>query len=217
MTREDGEGWTILKLTSPSGLNKLGRRTLELLYSEVVSALNSDCRCLAITGEGRSFAVGADLREVAILTPDSARDFSNLANRLFRLLENSQAVTVAGIDGFCLGGGLDLALSADWRLATTESMFGHPGADLGLITGFGGTQRLPRLIGRQNAAMWLLSGKRIRAAEAYEKGFLQEVCPQERFGEFFMERIERFSTAPAEWIREVKRAFRYGSEGLSLI
>ena len=213
VTGESGEGWFVLRLSSPTGLNKLGMETLELLYQEVLVALSGDCRCLALVGEGGSFAVGADLREVSRLTPRKAREFSDLGNRIFRLLESSASIVVAGIDGFCLGGGLDLALCADWCLATTRSVFAHPGADLGIITGFGGTQRLPRLIGRSRASMWLFSGKRIRAAEAYGSGLLQEICPQGQFTDHLMARIRHFSAMPASWLRGVKYGFRYCSEG----
>jgi enoyl-CoA hydratase len=133
VTKEVGEGWSMLKLSAPSGLNRLGTVTLRNIYAELNSALSGDCRCLAIVGMGRSFAVGADLREIGQMGSAEAREFSGLGNSIFRLLENGKAVVVAGIDGFCLGGGLDLALSADWRIATNRSVFGHPGADLGII------------------------------------------------------------------------------------
>jgi enoyl-CoA hydratase len=145
--------------------------------------------------------------------PGEARKFSDLGNRIFRLLEDCTAVIVAGIDGFCLGGGFDLALAADWRIATDRSVFGHPGADLGLVTGFGGTQRLPRLIGRNRAAGYLFTGERIRAAKAYRDGVLQEICPDESFEEFLMARVEHFRDMPLKWIAGAKQNFRYGYEG----
>ena len=128
----------VITLSSPDGFNRLGTQVLESLRSEVERALEGNCRCLGITGKGKSFAVGADLRELSALSPEPARALSDLANGVIRLLENSGVPVVAGIDGFCLGGGLDLALGADWRLASSTSVFGHPGADLGIITGFGG-------------------------------------------------------------------------------
>ncbi|UCG38198.1 MAG: enoyl-CoA hydratase/isomerase family protein [bacterium] len=209
-----GDGWASVLLSSRRGLNKLGTGTLRPLLAELRSCLVPECRCLAIVGEGGSFAVGADLREIGGLTPTDARTFSDLGNGIFRLLERSASVVVAGIDGFCLGGGLDLALAADWRMASTRSVFGHPGADLGLITGFGGTQRLPRLIGQRRAARWLLSAERVPAGEAYREGFLQEICRPEQFEERLMSRIQRFAAMPAERIREVKLQLRHGSDRL---
>ena len=122
-------------------------------------------------------------------------------------------MVVSGIDGFCIGGGLDFALAADWRLATTRSVFGHPGADLGLITGFGGTQRLPRLIGSKRAAAWFYSAARISAFEAYEAGLLQEVTPDHDFENAFMGRIRAFAALSPEWIRETKYRLRHCGYG----
>jgi enoyl-CoA hydratase len=213
VTKEAGEGWSLLELSTPSGLNRLGTETLKSLYAELTAALSGGCRCLAIVGRGKSFAVGADLREMGQMGSREAREFSDLGNCIFRLIESSEAVVVAGIDGFCLGGGLDLALSADWRLATDRSLFGHPGVDLGIVTGFGGTQRLPRLIGRHRAAIWLFTGARIRAAEAYKEGVIQEVCSPAAFQDSLRTRIEQFAVRPVQWISGVKYSLRYGSEG----
>ena len=175
-------------------------------------ALASNIRCLGITGEGGSFAVGADLNEIGDLTPSTARAFSQQGNRIFRLLERSDTAVVAGIDGFCLGGGLDLALAADWRVASERSVFGHPGADLGLITGFGGTQRLPRLIGQRAAARYLYTAQRMDAEEAYQQGLAQEVCPSEHFEECFRKRVTAFTDIEPELFREIKRTLAAGSD-----
>ncbi|HDL52412.1 MAG TPA: enoyl-CoA hydratase/isomerase family protein [Proteobacteria bacterium] len=193
-----GDGWAVVRLITPGGLNKLGSSTLESLR-DVLGSLLADpgVRCVAILGEGGSFAVGADLREILRLDPRSAREFSLLGYSVFRIMEQSGTVVVAAIDGFCLGGGLDLALAADWRLGTDRSTFGHPGSDLGLITGFGGTQRLPRLIGGRAALAWALESRRVKADEALRSGLLQEVCAPEEFGTRLEERIQHFLSLPA--------------------
>lgn len=209
VTTKRGEGWALINLSSPAGLNKLGSDTLAGLLEEIRANLTDSCRCLGITGEGDSFAVGADLNEIGDLTPATARGFSDLGNTIFRTLENSDTMIVAGIDGFCLGGGLDLALAADWRIATSRSVFGHPGADLGLITGFGGTQRLPRLIGARRAASWFYSAGRVSASEAREAGFLQEIVSDRDFKDVLMKRIRTLAGLTPDWIRNVKRSFRY--------
>lgn len=195
----------VITLSSRDGLNRLGARVLDSLGSAVEKALVGNCRCLGITGKGRSFAVGADLRELAVLSPEAARALSNLANGVIRLLENSMVPVVAGIDGFCLGGGLDLALGADWRLASSTSVFGHPGAGLGIITGFGGTQRLSRLIGSGRARQWILTGSRVTAAQAHDAGFLQELCPPEEFHSAFEKRMEALAALPRQRVWEVKK------------
>jgi len=205
---EKGEDWALLSLRSPAGLNKLGTSTLGPLLQEIRACLSPGLRCLGITGEGGSFAVGADLREIADLTPAAAREYSDLGNTIFRLLENSPVIVVAGIDGFCLGGGLDLALAADWRLSSPRSVFGHPGADLGLITGFGGTQRLPRLIGSSKAFTWLCTAGRVSASEAHREGLVQELSDEDDFRELLMERIRAFTVLPEDWLSSVKGGFR---------
>jgi enoyl-CoA hydratase/carnithine racemase len=187
---------------------------LESLYGEIREVLSEGgCRCLGITGEGRSFAVGADLEEVSRLTPPSAKTLSDLANGTFRLLEGADFAVVAGVDGFCLGGGLDLALAADWRMASSSSVFGHTGADLGIITGFGGTQRLGRLVGERRSFMWISTASRLGAREAYCAGFLQEVCSPERFRDAFENRVKTFSRLSVEWVRAVKSGFRNFGDG----
>ena len=209
VSTERGPGWAIVRLSSRGGLNKLGTETLTGLKREVLAALTfPDIRCLALTGEGKSFAVGADLREISRLTPHTAREFSDFGNSIFRALERSGVFVIAGIDGFCLGGGLDLALAADWRLGTDRSVFGHPGADLGLITGFGGTQRLPRLVGPRRALSWLLTAERVSGEEAYRHGFLQELCRGEDFGARFQGVVERFASEPMARLLECKMMLR---------
>jgi enoyl-CoA hydratase len=211
VTTVRGESWALISLRSPAGLNKLGTGTLVPLLEEIKASLSQGLRCLGLTGEGGSFAVGADLKEIGGLTPATAREFSDLGNTIFRLLENADTMIVAGIDGFCLGGGLDLALAADWRIATARSVFGHPGADLGLITGFGGTQRLPRLIGVSRAVNWLCTAGRFSASDARMAGLIQEMTTEDDFKEILMNRIRGFNALSPEWIRDVKRGFRgYG-------
>lgn len=212
VTREKGDGWDLITLSSPAGLNKLGSDTLVPLQEQITSAISGGCRCLGITGTGGSFAVGADLREIGSLTPATARRFSDLGNSIFRTLECADVMVVAGVDGFCLGGGLDLALAADWRTASSRSVFGHPGAQLGLITGFGGTQRLPRLIGTGRARKLLYTAERINAGEAYVAGLIQEMSSDDEFQEVLMKRIRTFAGLTPEWIREVKQGFRYGGD-----
>jgi len=203
-----GEGWAVVRLSSPDGLIRLGAATLRSLKGEVEGILSGDSRCLGILGEGRSFAVGADLGEMALLSPRSAGALSDLANGVIRLLENCTIPVVAGIDGVCLGGGLDLALGADWRIASSSSVFGHPGADLGIITGFGGTQRLPRLAGQCRARGWVFSAARFGAPEAYASGLVQELCTRDEFPAAFEKRVKTFAGMPQKWLREWKAALR---------
>lgn len=198
----------MIRLSTPDGLNRLGTETLKTLRDRIRDLTSHPgLRCLTLVGEGGSFAAGADLRELLRLTPAQAREFSDLGNSIFRSLENSSALVVAGIDGFCLGGGLDLALSADWRLASDRSVFGHPGAELGLVTGFGGTQRFPRLVGERKALSLLMSARRITARQAYAYGLVQEVCEPDEFESRTEDTIRRFASFREADIVEIKRRF----------
>ncbi len=132
---------------------------------------------IVITGTDRAFATGADLAEVRSLTPASALPFSGIGQRLFRFIERFPKPVVAAIRGYCLGGGLDLALACHIRIAATDAVFGHPGGSLGIMTGFGGTQRLPRLIGRARAMEMLTTGRNIAAEEARAWGLVSLVVP----------------------------------------
>lgn len=136
----------------------------ESLFCGVVIAANCE-----------SFATGADIEELGALDGIAARDFSQAGQTLFNQIERFPLPVVAAIRGFCLGGGLDLALACRARVATYDSSFGHPGGSLGLITGWGGTLRLPRLVGKAQALQMLLTGERIPATQALTLGLVDEL------------------------------------------
>ena len=147
-----------------------------------VLARASELRAAVLTGTGKCFAAGAELEEVAALTPHEALRFSALGQSVMRALERSAKPIVAAIRGFCLGGGFDLAMACHLRVAATDAVFGHPGGSLGILTGWGGTQRLPRLLaraGRSRALEALTTGRRIAADEAYAWGLVNRLAPPE--------------------------------------
>ncbi len=198
-------GYAVLRFSSPAGLNRLGTELLDTLFLHTAKYLaDPELRCLVIQGVGGSFAVGADLNEILNLDPASARLFSDLGNSIFRAIERSSTAVIAAIDGYCLGGGLDLALAADWRISTQRSVFGHPGADLGVITGFGGTQRLSRLIGHKKSLEMFFSARRVKAQEAYLTGLVQELCSEEDFESRLTARIEHFLNMESSSIGDLK-------------
>jgi enoyl-CoA hydratase/carnithine racemase len=132
---------------------------------------------VVIAANSRSFATGASLEEVASVEGVSARDFAQAGQILFNHIADFPLRIVAAIRGYCLGGGLDLALACHARVATYDASFGHPGASLGLITGWGGTQRLTRLIGRAAATQLLLTTERLPASQALTLGLVDELVP----------------------------------------
>jgi len=130
---------------------------------------------LIIIGNDRFFSAGADLNEIAALSGAAAYDFAQMGQRLMTLVDDFPAPVIAAIRGHCMGGGLDLALACDLRIAAPDAGFGHRGAALGIMTGWGGTQRLPRLIGYARALQMLVAADHVSAARAFEIGLVQQI------------------------------------------
>ena len=176
LVEERGGGIAVIRINRPSRKNSLSVSTLSHLETafKTLSA-RDDVGAVIFTGAGDVFASGADIRELQALTPDSARDFARRGQNLFRGIAESRQLTVAAVNGYCMGGGLDLALACRVRVAAHGAVFAHPGARLGIITGWGGTQRLPRLIGAARALEMFTTARRLSAAEALEFGLADEL------------------------------------------
>ena len=156
----------VLRLLSSDGTNRLTRaRVLALTAAIDELALRAPAR-LVIAGNAHFFSAGADLHEINVLTGPEALRFAQMGQRLMRSLAEFPATTIAAVHGYCMGGGLDLALACDRRIAAPHALFGHRGAALGLITGWGGTQRLPRLVGKARALQMFLAAEKVHAAQA---------------------------------------------------
>jgi enoyl-CoA hydratase/carnithine racemase len=130
---------------------------------------------VVIAASAQSFATGAAIEEVAAVEGVAARQFAEMGQALFNQIAHFPLPVVAAIRGYCLGGGLDLALACHARVATYDTSFGHPGASLGVMTGWGGTQRLPRLVGKAAALQILLTAERIPATQALTLGLVDEL------------------------------------------
>jgi enoyl-CoA hydratase len=179
VTRLDG-AIAIIRFNRPRQRNPLSISTLNDLESTLLELLpRADVKALIFTGTADVFASGANIRELAQLDSVSALRFSQLGQRLFQTIADARQQTIAAINGYCMGGALDLALACDVRVASIDAIFAHPGTRLGIITGWGGTQRLPRVIQRGRALELLLTGRRITSAEALEMGLVSRVsdCP----------------------------------------
>lgn len=131
---------------------------------------------LIIAGYDRFFSAGADLNEISALSGPAAYEFAQLGQRLMRAVADYPALTIAAISGYCMGGGLDLALACDLRICAPNAIFGHRGAALGIMTGWGGTQRLPRLIGRARALQMFLTAEKLHAPEALRIGLVDRIA-----------------------------------------
>ena len=169
----------LLELARPEQLNVLDERALSELELVLEHLQERGVKAVVLTGQGRAFAAGADVKAMAEMDPGSARAFSLKGNEVFLQLEKHPAIFVAAVNGYALGGGMELALACDLRLASSRAVFAQPEIGLGIIPGFGGTQRLPRLIGPARAKEWILTGKRYTAQEALEAGLVMEVVESE--------------------------------------
>ena len=171
---------TVLTVHRPDVLNALNRETLGEL-ERCARAFRDDPGqgALIVTGSGeKSFVSGADIQELALLDPRGAEEISRLGQRVFDLLEQAGKPVIAAVNGYAFGGGCELALACHLRLASDNAVMGLPEVGLGIIPGYGGTQRLPRLIGKGRALELILTGRRVKADEAERLGLVNRVVPR---------------------------------------
>lgn len=166
----------LIQFTRPEIRNPLSVFVLESL-NEILNDIESrkNLEKIIFTGKDDVFASGADLREIAEITKVTATEFALRGQNLMRKIESSSKETIAAINGFCFGGALDLALCCKKRIASPNAVFSHPGANLGIMTGWGGTQRLPRLVGEAMALKLFFLAKRVDAIEALRIGLIDEI------------------------------------------
>lgn len=165
---------TVLRLVSRDGTNRLTRERV-LALTACIAQLARDARPLIIAGNEKFFSAGAELAEIAALTGPAAYEFSKMGQALMDAVDRFPATVIAAVGGYCMGGGLDLALACDLRIAHPRAVFGHRGAALGLITGWGGTQRLPRLVGKARALEMFVAAEKVTATRALEFGLVNEL------------------------------------------
>jgi enoyl-CoA hydratase len=166
----------IVTFTQPAKMNALSQDVFVELWDLISSiAEEKEVRALIFTGEGRAFVAGADINEMSKMDVMQAYERMVVAHRCFDGLESLKIPVIAAINGFALGGGCELAMACDIRIASKEAKFGQPEVNLGIIPCYGGTQRLPRLIGKGNAMKMIFTGNFIDSTEAYRIGLVQEV------------------------------------------
>ena len=173
---EARSSFAIIRFNRPAERNPLSIATLEELERAVAGLIaRTDLKAIIFTGTGDVFASGANIRELRTLTRVTAKEFSKRGQRLFQKIADAPQLTIAAINGYCMGGALDLALACDIRCASPRAVFAHPGARLGIITGWGGTQRLPRLIGAARALEMFTTARRVGSHEALEIGLVSRI------------------------------------------
>jgi len=174
------DGVATITISRPQALNALNSqffREMDAMVAELKA--RGDVKVVIITGEGKAFVAGADIAEMAGKSQAQAREFSQVGQKTFRSLELLDKPVIAAVNGFALGGGCELAMACDFRIASTKAKFGQPEVNLGLIPGYAATQRLPRLAGLGNALYLLLTAEMITAEEALRVGLVQKVVEPE--------------------------------------
>jgi enoyl-CoA hydratase/carnithine racemase len=170
----------ILQLVSADGTNQLEMGRITALHGAIeelrADAENGSLKRLIITGNQKFFSAGADLNEVSRLSGPEAFEFSRTGQVLMLAVDRFPVPVIAAIQGYCMGGGMDLALACDCRIAAPNAIFGHRGASLGVMTGWGGTQRLPRLIGKARALQMFLLAEMVPVKEALRIGLVNKVA-----------------------------------------
>ena len=166
----------LVRLNRPSERNPLSIATLQALRAELPKWFAFDrIKSVIFTGTDDVFASGANIRELVTLDSRTAPEFAELGQGLLNDIAATRQTTIAAINGYCMGGGIDIALACDMRIASANAKFAHPGARLGIITGWGGTQRLPRLIGKTRALEMFLTTRTLGANEALLTGLVDHV------------------------------------------
>ena len=207
---EHNDGITVMTISAPKSLNALNSTILKELGG-FIGSLDDKTRVLIITGDGeKSFVAGADISEMAHLDEPQGFEFGRLGAQVFRRIETLPIPVIAAVNGFALGGGCELAMSCDIRICSSNAKFGQPEVGLGIIPGFSGTYRLPKLIGQGYAKEMIYTGKVIRADEALRIGLVNAVYEQPELMDKAMEMARMMLKNAAIAIRLAKQSINEG-------
>lgn len=179
LTLENRQHISILTINRPAALNALNSQVFDELHDFFSSLAPgfSELKGIIIRGAGdKAFVAGADITEFSGIGAGKARDFLKKGNQVMRLIENFPKIVVAAIGGFALGGGCELAMACHLRIASEKAKFGLPEVNLGILPGYGGTQRLPQLVGKTKAMEWMLTGDMISASDALTYGLINQIA-----------------------------------------
>ena len=201
----------VLTINRPKALNALNSKVLDELDKTLDSIDINKIRCLIVTGEGeKSFVAGADIGEMSSLTKEQGKAFGKKGNDVFRKLETFPIPVIAAINGFALGGGCEISMSCDIRICSDNAVFGQPEVGLGITPGFGGTQRLARIVGPGMAKQMIYTGRNIKADEAYRIGLVNAVYPQSELLNEAKKMAETIARQAPIAVRNAKKAINDG-------
>lgn len=201
----------IIYINRPEAMNSLNSSLLDeldLLFDEIQK--DEDIYVIILTGKGKAFVAGADIAEMKDKNPINAKSFANKGLSLFRKIELMDKPVIAAVNGFALGGGCELAMCSDIRIASEKAKFGQPEVGLGITPGFGGTQRLPRLVGEAKAKELIFTCDIIKADEAYRIGLVNKVVTEDKLLESAIEMAEKISSKGQIAVRYSKAAINRG-------
>lgn len=213
LTTEIRKGVAIVVINRPEALNALNTlffEEMDLLISQL--AQDQSIRVMILTGEGKAFVAGADISEMVDKNADEGSAFGSRGQHTFRSLELLPFPVIAAINGFALGGGLELAMACDIRIASAKAKFGQPEVNLGLTPGFAGTQRLPRLVGLGNALYLLTSAEMIDASTALRMGLIQQIIEPDHLLDEAFKLAETIAKKGPQAVRKVKMLTRKALE-----
>ena len=201
----------VLTINRPKALNALNSQVLDELDKTLDNVDLNKIRALIITGAGeKSFVAGADIGEMSSLTKEQGKAFGKKGNDVFRKLETFPIPVIAAINGFALGGGCEISMSCDIRICSDNAIFGQPEVGLGITPGFGGTQRLARLVGQGMAKQMIYTGRNIKADEAYRIGLVNAVYPQNELLNEAKKMAETIARQAPIAVRNAKKAINDG-------
>lgn len=202
---------TIITISREKHLNALNKEVMDELNQALVCFEEAkDSSVLILTGSGeRAFVAGADIAEMHALSMEEAQELSQLGQRIFSKIENMSKPVIAAVNGFALGGGCELAMACDIRLCSPNAKFGQPEVNLGVIPGYGGTQRLPLLVGKSRAMSLILTGDIIKAEEAERIGLVNQVITDGKLMEAAIELAEKIADKAPLAVKQAKKAINF--------
>lgn len=206
------DGVATIMFNRPKALNAMNSETMgELRAAATVCKDDAAIKVVILTGSGeKAFVAGADIAQMQNLRPQEALTFMELGHETLRLIETMPKPVIAAVNGFALGGGTEISLACDMRFASEKAMFGQPEILIGLIPGWGGTQRLPRIIGMGLAKELIMGGAQISAQRAYEIGLANKVFPPESLMEETMKFAKKLAGMPGFAIKMAKHSINFG-------